>query len=263
MKNNKELNDNMKMLHIALTKNDVGKYAFLPGSPERALKISKYFDNPVKVGQNREHTSYTGYLNGVKVTVTSTGMGGPSTAITVEELAKLGVTTFIRIGTCASTSEEVEIGDIVIPNGSVRMEGTSTHYTPIEFPAIPDYFLLKEIENAAIKLGYKYNVGPTITKASFYTQTEAETKPVRYELINKWKAYEESGATSTEMESSILFSVTSTLKGTRSATVLVSATNYKAYSSDAKTYPSNTEERAILTGIEAMKSIIEQDKKND
>lgn len=253
----------MRMLHVALSEGEVGEYVFLPGSPERALKIAKHFDSYEKMAQNREHTTYTGYLDGVKVTVTSTGMGGPSTAITVEELAKLGAKTFIRVGTCASTSKDVKIGDVVIPNGAVKMEGTSLHYIPVEFPAVPDYYLLKELEKAAIELGYDYNVGPSITKDSFYTQTEPETKPVGYELINKWQAYEQSGATSTEMESATLFAVTATLEGCRSATVLVSATNYKAYSSDAKTYPGDLEERAIKTGIAAMREIIKADHKVD
>ncbi|HFI0453080.1 TPA: nucleoside phosphorylase [Streptococcus suis] len=254
------MDENMKMLHIALKKGDVGHYAFLPGSPERALKISKYLENSEKIAQNREHTTYAGYLEGVKVTVTSTGMGGPSTAITVEELAKLGVKTFLRIGTCASTSPKVEKGDLVIPNGCVKMEGTSLHYIPVEFPAIPDYNLLKELEKAAIKLGYKYNIGPSITKDSFYTQIEPDKKPVGYELVNKWNAYELSGATSTEMESATLFAVTSTLPDCRAATILVSATNYKNYSSDAKHYPGDLEERAILTAIEAMREIIRSEK---
>ena len=249
----------MKMLHIACGEGDVGEYAFLPGSPERALKIAKHFDSYEKVAQNREHTSYTGYIDGVKVTVISTGMGGPSTAITVEELAKLGTHTFIRVGTCASTSEKVKIGDVVIPNGAVKMEGTSAHYIPVEFPAVPDHFLLKELENAAIKLGYDYNIGVSITKDSFYTQVEPETKPVSYELINKWEAYEKSGATSTCMECAPLFAITSSMSNCRSAAVLVSATNYKAYSSDAKTYPADLEERAIKTAIEAMRQIIKAD----
>ena len=172
------MENKIKMLHVGLSEGDVGEYVFLPGSPERALKIAKHFDEHEKMAQNREHTTYTGILDGVKVSVTSTGMGGPSTAITVEELAKLGAKTFIRVGTCASTSEKVEIGDVVIPNGAVKMEGTSSHYIPGEFPSIPDYELLKELEQAAIKLGYQYNVGPTISKDSFYTQTEPETKPV-------------------------------------------------------------------------------------
>lgn len=254
------IDENMKMLHIALKKGDVGTYAFLPGSPERALKISKYFDNPEKVAQNREHATYSGYLDGVKVIVTSTGMGGPSTAICVEELYKLGVRTFIRIGTCASTSLKVTIGDVVIPNGCVKMEGTSLHYIPMEFPAIPDYHLLKQLEKSAKKLGFPYHVGPSITKDSFYTQVEPETKPVAYDLINKWNAYEKSGATSTEMESATLFAVAMTLEDARAATVLVSATNYKNYSSDAKNYPKDFEDRAIQTAIDAMKEIIKEDK---
>lgn len=252
------MTDKLRMLHVGLAEGEIGEYVFLPGSPERAERISKFFDNPTKVAQNREHTTYTGYLDGVKVSVTSTGMGGPSATIALEELVKLGAHTFIRIGTCASTSAKVERGDIVLPNGAVRMEGTGLHYLPMEYPAVPDYFLLKKLEEATIELGYKYNVGVSITKDSFYTQNEPEAKPVGYELINKWNAYEKGGATSTEMESSPLFLAGGSL-GVRTATVLVSATNYKNYGHDAKVYPTDSERRAIEVGILAMRKAIAED----
>ncbi|GIO08666.1 hypothetical protein J31TS6_46940 [Brevibacillus reuszeri] len=247
-----------KMLHIACGEGEVGEYVFLPGSPERTIKIAKYFDSYEKVAQHREHTTYTGYLDGVKVSVTSTGMGGPSTAICMEELIKLGAHTFIRVGTCASTSVKVKKGDVVIPNGAVKMEGTSNHYVPVEYPAVPDFFLLKELEKAAVKLKYDYNVGVSITKDSFYTQIEPETKPVAYELINKWDAYEKSGATNTCMECAPMFVLASTLN-CRAAAVLVSATDYKIYSSDAKTYPADFESRPIEVAIEAMRQVIKAD----
>lgn len=254
------MQDNTKMMHIALSKDQVGKYAFIPGSPERVPRIAAYLRDSEKVAQNREHTSYRGYIGDTPVMVVSTGMGGPSTAICVEELVKLGVTTFIRIGTCASTSSLVERGDIVIPNGAVRMEGTSSHYLPLEFPSVPDYYLVKKIEEAAVELGFRYNVGVTITKDSFYTQTEPETKPVGYELINKWNAYEKGGATSTSMEEALLF-IAATSLGVRAASALVSATNYKSYNQDNSLSPIEIEKRAILTGIEAMRKIIEEDKR--
>ena len=205
-----------KMMHIALEKGDVGRYVFLPGSPERTEKIAAYFDHPKEIAYNREYRTFVGELDGEKVAVTSTGIGGPSAAIAVEELFQCGADTMLRVGTCASTSPRVSRGDVIIPNGAVRMEGVSLHYLPVEFPAVPDFQMLKAIEAAAQKLQYPYNVGVTITKASFYTQTAPETKPVGPELMYRWDAYEKGGATSTSMECSVLFTVGASL-GIRTA----------------------------------------------
>lgn len=247
-----------RMMHLNITKDQIGKYVFLPGSVERAAKIAEYFDNPVKIAQHREFLTYTGTLAGVKVSVTSTGIGGPSAAIAVEELYECGAHTMMRIGSCASTSPKVKIGDVVIPNGAVRMEGTGYHYLPIEFPAVPDFGMLKELEAAAIKLNIPYNIGVTITKDSFYSEVSPETKPVYYELKNKWEAYEKGGATNTSMECSTLFLVAATL-GIRMSSVMINATNYKSYSNDVKDYPREWEDRAIRVGIEAMTQIIKKD----
>jgi len=178
-----------KTMHLGVTSDQIGKYVFLPGSVERASLIAEHFDNPVKIAQNREFLTYTGTLDGVPVTVTSTGIGGSSAAIAIEELYACGAHTMMRIGSAASTSPKVKIGDVVIPNGAVRMEGTGNHYLPFEFPAVPDYEMLKALEAAAIKLGHPYNIGVTITKDSFYTETEPETKPVYQELKYKWDSY--------------------------------------------------------------------------
>lgn len=248
-----------KMMHIGLEPGEVGRYVFLPGSPERTEKIAAYFDNPKEIAYNREFRTFVGELDGVKVAVTSTGIGGPSAAIAVEELHQCGADTMLRVGTCASTSEKVSLGDVVIPNGAVRMEGVRTHYLPIEYPAVPDFQVVKAVEQAAQKLEFPYNVGVTITKASFYTQTTPETKPVGPELVYKWQAYEKGGATSTSMECSVLFCVGASL-GIRTSSVMISATNFGEYSNDADDYPSGWEERAIEVGIEAMKIMIRKDK---
>ncbi len=247
-----------KMMHLNISKNQIGKYVFLPGSVERATKIADYFDNPVKVAHNREFLTYTGTLEGIPVSVTSTGIGGPSSAIAVEELFECGAHTMMRIGSCASTSSKVKIGDVVIVNGAVRMEGTGLHYLPVEFPAVPDYYMVKELEAAAIRLDIPYNIGVTITKDSYYTEVSPETKPVYYELKNKWEAYEKGGATNTSMECSTLFLAAASL-GIRMSSVMISATNYKCYSNDDKDYPREWEDRAIRVGIEAMKEIIKKD----
>jgi len=250
-----------KMLHIALDEEQISKYVFLPGSPERVPRIAAYLDKAEKIAQNREHTTYEGYIDGQRVLVTSTGMGGPSAIICLEELSKLGADTFIRVGTCASVSKKVERGDIVIPTGAVRMEGTSSHFLPMEYPAVPDYFLVRKLEEAAIELGYNYNMGVTITKDSFYTQVEPETRPIGQELKFRWEAYEKGGATSTSMECAPLFIAGGSL-GLRVASAMVSATNYKTYGNDSKVYPTDTEKLAIMTSIEGMKRVIEEDRKS-
>lgn len=255
------MSEKRKMLHVALSEDQISKYVFVPGSPERVSRIAAYLDDAKKIAQNREHTTYEGYIDGVRVLVTSTGMGGPSAVICLEELSKLGADTFIRIGTCASVSPKVERGDIVIPNGAVRMEGTSSHFLPMEYPAVPDYFLVRKLEQAAIDLGYRYNVGVSITKDSFYTQIEPETRPNGQELKFRWDSYEKGGATSTSMECAPLFIAGGSL-GLRVATVMVSATNYKNYDNDNKVYPTDTEKLAIITGIEGMKKVIEEDRAN-
>ncbi len=251
-----------KMMHLAVMPSQVGKYVFLPGSVERAALIAQYFDEPVKVAHNREFLTYTGKLEGVSVTVTSTGIGGPSAAIAVEELYQCGAHTMMRIGSCASTSPKVRIGDVVIPNGAVRMEGTGDHYLPLEFPAVPDFQMVKALESAAMKLGYPYNIGVTITKDSFYTEVSPETKPVYYELKEKWNSYRSGGATNTSMECSTLFLVAASL-GIRMSSVMINATEFDVYSNDDKDYPRDWEHRAIQVGIEGMRQMILQDKEKE
>ncbi|MBR5314579.1 MAG: nucleoside phosphorylase, partial [Clostridia bacterium] len=125
--------------HIACKEGDVGEICILPGDPGRCEKIAKYFDNPRKVAQNREYVTYTGELCGKKVSVTSTGIGGPSASIAMEELTKIGVKTFVRVGTCGGINLKVKSSNVVIATGAVRNEGTSREYAPIEYPATADF----------------------------------------------------------------------------------------------------------------------------
>lgn len=248
-----------QMMHIAVRQGDVGRYVFLPGSVERATLIAQHFDNPQKLAHHREHLTYVGELDGERVAVTSTGIGGPSAGIAVEELYQCGADTMMRIGSCASTSPLVCMGDVVIPKGAVRMEGTGDHYLPPEFPAVPDYEMFKALEKAAQESGFRYNTGITITKDSYYSEVSPETKPVYPELKWRWEAYEKGGATSTSMECSLLFLAAASLN-IRMASALISATNYKNYSNDDNDYPRDSEQRAIKVGIEAMRKIIAQDR---
>ena len=142
--------------HIGLKQGDIGEYVILPGDPKRCEKIAAYFDNAELIADRREFTTYTGYLNGVKVSVTSTGIGGPSAAIALEELVKVGGKYFIRVGTCGGMDLGVKSGDLVIATGAVRMEGTSKEYAPIEFPAVADYDIVTSLIQGAKKLNLPY-----------------------------------------------------------------------------------------------------------
>lgn len=254
--------ENKKAMHLGVIKEDLGRYAFLPGSPERAAKIAKHFDNPQEVAFNREFRTFSGTLDGVKVSVTSTGIGGPSTAIAIEELYEYGVDTMMRIGTCASLSETVSKGDILLPRGAVKMEGTSDHYLPMEFPAVPSFDMMNTMFETINDLGFKVHTDVSITKSSFHSQTKPNEQPVSETLNRKWSEYLRGGATTTSMECSVLFSVTQAL-GIRGASVLVSATDYKVFDNQKPGDSYDIEEKAIKAGVESMRRIIQKDLDNN
>ena len=156
-----------KEYHIGVGAGDVGRYVILPGDPGRCEKIAKHFDNPVKIAQNREYTTYTGYLDGEKVSVVSTGIGGPSASIAVEELIHCGADTFIRTGTCGGIDLNVQSGDIVVATGAIRFEHTSREYAPIEFPAVADFQVTNALVEATKKLGFPLHTGIVQCKDSF------------------------------------------------------------------------------------------------
>jgi len=192
--------------HTGVGPEDIGKYVILPGDPKRCAKIAEFFDDPVLVADSPGiYDIIQEPWRGVKVSVTSTGIGGPSAAIAIEELSKCGAHTFIRVGTCGGMQEQVSGGDLVIANGAVRMEGTSREYAPLEYPAVPDLTVTNALVQAAKKNGSRYHVGVVQCKDSFFGQHEPEIMPVSYELTNKWEAWLRMGCLASEMESAALF----------------------------------------------------------
>ena len=161
------------------------------------------------VADSREFVTYTGTLDGVKVSVTSTGIGGPSASIAMEELIQCGADTFIRVGTCGGMALDVEGGDIVVATGAIRAEGTSKEYAPIEFPAVADLTVTNALVQAAKNLGKKWHAGVVQCKDSFYGQHDPEQMPVGDELLKKWDAWMKLGCKASEMESAALFIVAS------------------------------------------------------
>ena len=202
----------LKQHHIQLEKGDVGRYVLLPGDPGRCEVIAKHLDNAVHVATNREYVTYTGYLDGVKVSVTSTGIGCPSAAIAVEELVRVGADTFIRVGTSGGIQPGTKSGDLAIVSAAIRDEGTSSHYMPMEFPAIADLEIVSALRRAAQIKGVRYRVGITQSKDSFYGEVEPERSAVSEKLLDRWRAWEIGGAICSEMEASAIFVIASMLK---------------------------------------------------
>lgn len=245
--------------HIGLRKGDVGKYVILPGDPKRCEKIAKHFDNAKLIADSREYITYTGYLDGVKVSVTSTGIGGPSASIALEELVRVGADTFLRVGTCGGMQSEIMGGDLVIATGAIRMEGTSKEYAPIEFPAVANLDITNALVQAAKELKKKYHVGIVQCKDAFYGQHEPETKPVDYELINKWNAWVRLGCKASEMESAALFVVGDYLKVRVGSSFLVVA-NQEREKLGLENPVIHDTESAIEITIQAIRNLIKQDK---
>lgn len=234
------------LYHVHLKKGDVGRYVLLPGDPFRTDLIASYFDDAKLVAHNREHKTWTGYLNGVKVSVTSTGMGCPSTAICVEELIAAGADTFIRVGTAGRVCDESydESLDGVINNAAVRDEGTTIHYIPVEYPAVADRHVVDALDKAAKKLGYNFLEGITQSKDSFYGQHEPENMPAEGRLKERWEAWRRGHVVSSEMECAALF-VISSIRRCRAAAIMAFTEM----------------EKSVEVACEALKILIEEDNK--
>ncbi len=245
--------------HIGVNSELVGKYVIMPGDPARVKKIAAHFENAKKVGQNREYTTYTGYLDGVKVSAMSTGIGGPSASIALEELVHCGVHTFIRVGTCGGMQKEIMSGDLVIANGAIRMEGTSKEYAPIEYPAVPDFKVLSALVQAAEGLKANYHVGVVECKDAFYGQHEPEKMPVGYELLNKWDAWIRTGALASEMESAALF-IAAAARRVRAGSIMLTIANQERAKKGLPNPQVHNTAGAIKTAVEAIRILIAQDR---
>ena len=254
--------DNSKrdlQFHIHLSREDhVGRYCILPGDPGRCEAIAALFDNPAQVAYHREYNTWSGTLLGERVCVCSTGIGGPSASIAMEELKEVGVDTFIRVGTCGGIRLDVQSGDVVIANGAVRMEGTSREYAPIEFPAVPDFEITAALKAAGQELGYRTHVGVVQCKDSFYGQHSPEKSPVSYDLLQKWESWKRLGVKASEMESAALFVVAAAL-GVRCGSCFHAIWNQEREKAGLELPMTEDTSAAIKVGIEAMKKIIAAD----
>lgn len=247
------------LYHLQMKKGDVGRYVLLPGDPGRCKQIASYLDDPHLVAYNREYKTYTGTLLGEKVSVTSTGIGGPSAAIAVEELVKIGADTFIRVGTCGGMNANVIPGSIVVANSAIRAEGTSREYLPIEFPAVADHQVTCALEAAAKSLNLPCKVGVVQCKDSFYGQHEPEAQPISDDLLRRWSAWIRGGCLASEMESAALF-VLGSCRSVRTGTVLLVCANKDREKLGYSDPSFHDTAPAIQTAIEAIRRLILSDR---
>ena len=246
-----------KQFHIQCVQGDVGRYCILPGDPGRCEAIAAYFDEPVHIGMNREFNIYTGKLLGEKVTVCSTGVGGPSASIAMEELHNIGADTFIRVGTCGGIAMDVQPGDVVVATGAIRFEHTSLEYAPMEFPAVADFDITAALKEAGEALGYRIHTGVVQCKDAFYGQHAPEKSPVYYELLQKWESWKRPNNWSTR---SISLALVAAALGVRCGSCFHVVWNQER--EKAGLFQPMTEDTtgAIRVGIEGLKRIIAADK---
>lgn len=241
--------------HVKVKPGDVGRYVLLPGDPGRVEKIAAYLDEPHFVSQNREHTVWSGKLLGEMVSVVSTGMGCPSTAIAIEELIAVGAETFIRVGTAGAMQPFMQMGDVAIVTGAIRDEGTTRQYLPIEYPALADITVVNALAAAAESLGVHHHLGVSHSKDNFYGEIEPDRMPIAEELKQRWKAWVAGGAISSEMEASALFILASIYRKRAGAVLTVIGSDTETLV-NKKTSP----DAMIQVAVEAVKRLIQQDR---
>lgn len=231
--------------HIRCNPEDIARYVFVPGSHDRARKIAEKFENPRLVSESRGYLVYTGTFDGIRMTVSSTGMGGPTTAIALEELGHLGGDTFIRVGSCGTMQDDVTVGDVIVATGTFRAGGTANNYLPIEFPAVPNYDVTSALVRAAGSLGLKVHVGLGTAGDAFYAPRDPSMRDI----------LRQSGIISGEMESDTLF-VVAAVRGWRAGALYASDGTATQTKPDwGEELYKQGEENAIRIALEGMRQI--------
>jgi uridine phosphorylase len=252
--------------HLDLTDRAIegARIALVPGDPGRvpAIAGTPPFERSREIACKREYRSWLGYIAGVPVLVTSTGIGGPSASIAIDELAQLGVTTFLRVGTTGAIQPDVNIGDVIIATGAVRLDGASTHYAPIEYPAVAHPDVVVALRQAARVSGVPSRVGITCSCDTFYPGQERYDSftgyvPRRFQgITEEWRKLH---VLNYEMEAATLLTLTSAmgLRGGCAAGVIVNRTRSEAIT---KADLDLGERNAVLVGVGAVAHLIETDR---
>jgi uridine phosphorylase len=248
------------VFHLGITAADLkgATVAIIPGDPDRVPKIAAEMENPVQLASHREYNVYLAELDGKSVVVCSTGIGGPSTSIAVEELAQCGVRTFLRVGTTGAIQSDVNVGDMIVSTGSVRLDGASSHFAPLEFPAVPDFAVASAMKEAVEESGAKVHMGITASSDTFYPGQE------RYDTFSgrvvkrfqgSMQEWQDMGVLNFEMESATLFTMcaSSGLKAGCVAGVIINRTQKEI---PDHTTLKETETRSIKVVVAAARKML-------
>ncbi len=231
--------------HIHCEARDVAPYAFVPGDHSRARKIADHLESVRLVNEHRGYLVFTGSKDGIPMTVASTGMGGPPVAICMEELGHLGVHTFVRVGSCGTSQDHVQVGDVIVATGTFRAGGTSLNYLPLEFPAVPDYHVTKALLDAAQHLAVRVHAGLASAGDAFYAPRDTAQRDV----------LRQAGLLAGEMESDTLFIVAARRGWRAGALFACDGTSTQIKPEDRETSFRSGEQDAIRIAIEAMKQV--------
>ena len=246
-----------KKYHIGLAKGDVGNYVLVPGDPGRTPMVAKFLDNAREVAFSREYRTFTGSLDGVPVSTISSGMGGPSVAIAVEELNELGVHTFLRVGTGGAAQPEIKMGDLVIAIGSVRSEGTPNGYVPLEYPAVASLDVVNALVKAAQKAGAPHHVGVIRSVDALYSDLMPDRMPRPQHLHEELAMWSRAGILSNDMETSTLF-VVARLRKLRAGTINLCVDELGA--GEIHHLDQSFMDRMLKVAVDAIRILIEKDR---
>ena len=246
-----------KKYHVGLAKGEVGEYVLVPGDPGRTPMIAKYLDDAHEVAFSREYRTFTGKVAGVPVSTMSTGMGGPSVAIAVEELSELGVHTFLRVGTFGAAQPEVKMGDLVIAEGSVRTEGTPNGYVPLEYPAIASLDVINALVAAAQAAGAPHHLGVIRSVDALYSDLVPDHMPRSTELKEELAMWSRAGVLGNEMESSTLF-IVARIRRLRAGTLDLCVDEVGA--GEIHHLDPSYMDRMLKVAVDAIRRLIEQDR---
>jgi uridine phosphorylase len=245
-----------KKYHVGLAKGEVGEYVLVPGDPGRTPMIAKYLEDAREVAFSREYRTFTGSIGGVPVSTMSTGMGGPSVAIGIEELSELGVHTFVRVGTCGAAQPEIKMGDLVIALGSVRSEGTPNGYVPTEYPAVASLEVVNALVDAARASGAPHHVGIIRSVDALYSDLVPDTMP-RPHLRDELEMWSRAGVLSNDMETSTLF-VVARIRKLRAGTINLCVDELGA--GEIHHVDPSYMDRMLKVAVDAVRRLIEHDR---
>jgi uridine phosphorylase len=248
------------VFHLGLTKKmlDGASLAIVPGDPERVKRIAELMDNATFLASHREYTSYLAYIDGKAVVVCSTGIGGPSTSIAVEELAQLGVTTFLRVGTTGAIQPHVNVGDVIVTQASVRLDGASLHFAPLEFPAAANFECTTAMVAACRDAGVEPHIGITASSDTFYPGQErydTVSGRITQRFVGSMKEWQSMGVLNYEMESATLFTMCAT-QGWRAACVAGVIVNRTQQEIPDEATMKKTEVSAVSIVVAAAKKLL-------